>query len=38
MRPSALGADLRLREEIEFGSSSCEIGGELIGTQNVVDD
>jgi hypothetical protein len=37
-RPSAPGADLRFREAIALESSSCEIGGELDGTQNVVDD
>ncbi len=37
-RPSAPGADLRFREEIALVSSSCEIGGEFVGTQNVAED
>ena len=37
-RPSAPGADLRFREAIALERSSCEIGGELDGTQNVADD
>jgi hypothetical protein len=37
-RPSSPGADLRFREAIVLESSSCEIGGELDGTQNVADD
>lgn len=37
-RPSAPGADLRFREAIALESSSWEIGGELDGTTNAVDD
>jgi hypothetical protein len=36
-RPLAPGADLRFREAISLESSSCEIGGGLDGTPNVVD-